>query len=310
MPVLPYLSATELIERVTPRQAVDAILDQLRDGFDPASDFARQDLPLDGGSVLIMPSKSRRYFGIKVATVADPGFNAEVPRIQGTYTLFAAESLSPVANIDAAALTLLRTPAVTFAAILPTLEKNHSPLKVVCFGTGPLGAAHVSMLEDLMSHKREIQSVTFVGLREQSTLSRYLSIKADSSAVSDAVSDANLIICATSSSEPLFTSELVRSDCVIAAVGSHVPFERELDSDLMSRSNVIVEDVQTALREAGDVVIPVVEGRLASSELISIASVARGEAQLNPDVPTVFKSSGMSWEDLAVASLAYESSQR
>lgn len=306
MSALPYLSASDLEERVTPRHAVDAIVNQLRGGFDPAADFDRQELNIHGGSVLVMPSSSARYFGIKVVTVAEAGFNDAVPRIQGTYTLFDGETLSPVLNIDAAALTLLRTPAVTFAAILATLEASVAPLHVVTFGTGPLGQAHHRMLASLMRDKREVVRHTFVGQKEQSAVPGYLSLRTQRDDVTEAVKEAHLIFCATSASEPLFDSSLVRDDCVIAAVGSHSLNARELDSALIRRSNVIVEDIHTSLREAGDIVRPMNEGMIQKSQLLSLAALIRGEVQLKSGVPTVFKSTGMSWEDLTIASLAYE----
>lgn len=115
-----------------------------------------------------------------------------------------------------------------------------------------------------------------------------------------AVRRADVIVCATTASEPLFPSAWVRDDAVVIAVGSHSPAARELPAELMGRASVVVEDRPTALREAGDVVLAIAEGTLGAADLIPMADVVRGR-ELPSDRPVVFKSVGMAWQDLVVA---------
>jgi ornithine cyclodeaminase len=49
---------------------------------------------------------------------------------------------------------------------------------------------------------------------------------------------------------------------------------RKLDSQLVGRAVVVVEDVRTALSEAGDVVLAIAEGQLRDDELIPMARAA------------------------------------
>jgi ornithine cyclodeaminase len=69
----------------------------------------------------------------------------------------------------------------------------------------------------------------------------------------------------------------------------------------MSRARVVVEDVATALREAGDVAMAVSEGVLAVSSLLSVADVVTGRVRFDGNRPRVFKSVGMAWQDLVAA---------
>src|SRR3954452_23881683 len=64
------------------------------------------------GQLLVMPSRHGRYAGVKLATVASDA----LPRIKGVYVLWDADTLAPIALMDGAALTLLRTPAVSAVA--------------------------------------------------------------------------------------------------------------------------------------------------------------------------------------------------
>ncbi len=108
-------------------------------------------------------------------------------------------------------------------------------------------------------------------------------------------------MCATSARTPLFDSALLRPDVVVVAIGSHEADARELDAAALARGTVVVEDVATALREAGDVVQAVAEGALAASDLVPLRDVVTGAVAPPADRPLVFKSVGMSWEDLVVA---------
>ena len=89
-------------------------------------------------------------------------------------------------------------------------------------------------------------------------------------------------------------------------MGSHEPDARELPGDVVARAQVVVEDEGTALREAGDVAIPVSERRLDPASLLSLRSVVRGDVAVDRSRLRVFKSVGMAWEDLVIASAIYE----
>jgi ornithine cyclodeaminase len=81
-------------------------------------------------------------------------------------------------------------------------------------------------------------------------------------------------------------------------MGSHTQDARELDTQILRRSTVVVEDRETALREAADVSSAVAAKELA--DVIALADLVAG-TKVDQDRPRVFRSVGMAWEDLAVA---------
>jgi len=99
----------------------------------------------------------------------------------------------------------------------------------------------------------------------------------------------------------LFDAALVADTAVVLAVGSHEPDARELPAALLARATVVVEDPGAALREAGDVVLAIADGALTAADLVPMRDVVVGTALPDPARPLVFKSTGMSWEDLVVA---------
>jgi ornithine cyclodeaminase/alanine dehydrogenase-like protein (mu-crystallin family) len=84
-------------------------------------------------------------------------------------------------------------------------------------------------------------------------------------------------------------------------VGSHEPDSRELDSALLARGSVVVEDTATALREAGDVILAIADGGLTAADLIPMRDLLTRSTAPPSDRPLVVKTVGMSWEDVVVA---------
>jgi ornithine cyclodeaminase/alanine dehydrogenase-like protein (mu-crystallin family) len=276
------LDAPEIAGLLSPADAVRAIEDALRSGFDPASDPARGRIPLSHGEFLIMPSEAGEFAGVKIVGVAPENPTRGLARIQASYLLFDSATLTPVAVLDGIAVTSLRTAAVSIAAVRAFFPQLESPVRVVMFGAGPAAVAHVATLRAVVS----VSSVTTIG-------------RAVSGSDLDAIAAADIIICATTARVPLFDPALVKDRAVVIAIGSHEPDARELDANLLGRSHVIVEDVATAMREAGDVIQAAAAGF--DLELIPLARAVTDPESIPFDRPIVFKSTGMSWEDLVIA---------
>ena len=253
-------------------------------------------MPSDGGGGL-------RHVGIKVTTVAPANPALGLPRIQGSYLLLDAATLGVVAVLDGIALTTLRTPAVSVAAVLGRLLESPDPLRVVVLGSGPQAHGHVATLAGALAGRRELAAVTQLvrdpsrtGPIDGARVTRLGAPEAD-----DALRAADVVVCATSAREPLFDAGLIADTAVVVAVGSHEPDVRELPAELCARATVVVEDRGAALREAGDVVLAIEDGALRAEDLVPMRDVVTGAVRPDPERPLVFKSTGMSWEDLVVA---------
>ena len=297
-----FVSAATVADTLSPASAVRAIEDALRTGFDPATDFPRKILDVKHGQLLVMPSQLQSSVGVKVATVAPDNPGRGLPRIQAVYVLFDALTLTPRLLLDGTALTTLRTPAVSVAAVKPALLAKDTPLHITVFGAGPQGTGHAATIADVVDAHRAIASVTYV-VRHPTAAGLppgNIVVEAHSPLADLAVYRADVIVCATGAGEPLFDSTGTKPDVIVIAVGSHDPDRREVDTQLVARAQVIVEDRDTALREGGDVVMAIAESDLSAGDLIPIKDVATGAATLVPGKAVFFKSSGMSWEDVVV----------
>jgi ornithine cyclodeaminase len=304
---LRWIGADELAGVLTPRFAVRALRAALAGGLDPEEDPARQSVPVPAGELLLMPSHSPRHAGVKLVSVAPGNADRGLPRIQGGYLLFDGGTLAPVALLDGIALTDVRTAAVS--ALAADLLAAPDAGDLVVFGTGPQAYAHVAALRAV----RPLRNVTVVG-RNRQRLDAFVEHVGKEGDLTvrpgrpDAVREADLVACCTTATAPLFDGAAVPGHCTVVAVGSHHPDARETDDALVDRADpVVVESRASALREAGDIILPVRAGLLDRDRLRTLAElVADPPAPGRPLRPRFFKSTGMAWEDLVLAGAAYE----
>lgn len=297
------ITADQVSDQLPMATAIAALEHALLSGLAPETSLPRSSVPLEQGSFLLMPSEHGAYAGVKVLTVA-PGNSARgLPKIQGNYLLFDADTLRPLALIDGVALTAIRTPAISALAIHHLAPAEAATLLV--FGTGPQALYHVRAVAAV----RNLRTVTVVGRSDTAAEAFVEKLRAEGydarHGTAADVAEADLITCCTSAREPLFDGSLVRQDAVVVAMGSHEPDAREVDDALLARSTVYVEDVETALREAGDVIIGIDNETITREDLHDLSTLVRDGAPPRKG-PAFFKSVGMGWQDLITACVAYE----
>lgn len=308
-PTLPaQLDAAEVRRRISPRSAREALERALAAGFDPAADPARVPVAAGEGQLLLMPSTIGDVTGVKIASVSPGNPERGLPRIQALYLLMDSATLTPIAILDGAELTAVRTPAVTAVAADHLAAPDAS--RAVIIGSGPQAQAHAHAMAEI----RELDDIVLVGRsreRLQAAVDRLVrgGLPARAAAedeTREAIRGAQIIVCATTAATPVLEDADIAPGAFVAAIGSHEPDKRELPAALLQRSLVVVEDSATALREAGDVIIAIEEGALGEDALVSLADVVAGRTARPADAPVVFKGTGMGWEDLAVAATALD----
>ncbi len=313
---LPLLDEARLRTLVPMTSAIVALEAALHEGSAPGATPPRTAVPTQAGQLLLMPAATARFVGVKLVSVAPDNASLGLPRIQGIYVLLDAVSLTPVALIDGVTLTSLRTPAVSAVALRQLAP--HRGLRLVVIGTGPQGYGHVEAMQAI----RPLTHVTVAG-RDRLRAAQMAQWVAERGIPVEVVAgpdlpeglerpirQADVVVCATTSSAPLFDGRWLSNEAAVVAVGSHEPNAREVDTQTVLRSTVIVETRETALREGGDVIIPIRNGDC-SAEVIAgdLAQLVQGHVRIPADRPRFFKSSGEAWEDLVVASAAYDRMQ-
>ncbi|MEO6712244.1 MAG: ornithine cyclodeaminase family protein [Mycobacteriales bacterium] len=290
--LLPYADAVE---------AVGVAALQLGPGADTPPRAIRD---VRHGQLLLMPAESASYIGVKLSTVAPANPERGIPRVQGLYALFDATTMQTLVTIDATELTVIRTAATS--ALSSRYLSRPDASHLVIFGTGPQAWGHV------LAHQaiRPIGTVGIVG-RSPEGVGRLverietLGLLAYA-ATADDVRSAHIVCTCTTAREPLFAGSALAADAHVIAIGSHEPHVRELDAATLRGANIVVEQRATAWREAGDLIMARAEGAIDESSVVADLAELVGGAGISSPRRSVFKSVGMAFEDLAVASLVYE----
>lgn len=312
MDAVKNLDAETVFATLSPAEAVAALRTALATDFDPTDDIPRTITDVTAGNMIFMPAEIGRWVGVKLAGVSVGNPDRGLPRIMAQYLMYDSATLELTTVIDGAALTTLRTPAVSVAAVEPALSRFTEPVKVLVFGAGPQGTGHVDTIAEVLDV--DLADVTFV-VRSPDQVSedvreRGRVLEAQTAEVDAAVRAADIIVTATSASEPLFSADLVKQGAVVMACGSHDPNSRELPAALFTSAMVVVEDLSTVLREAGDVILAIADGALDADSLVTMKQFTTGAVAPNDNQTVIFKGSGMSWEDLAVAAELVEKKSR
>lgn len=263
---------------------------------------ARSAYEVGAGQLLLMPGWDAGSLAVKVLTVRPAGLGPNGPRVQGVFVIFDLSSLAPVMVVDAAGVTALRTPAISAVATRHLAHPDAS--RLVVFGTGPQAVGHVHA----MGIVRRVTSVGIVGRTPGSAgrlASELRDAGVDAAAVGpEAVRDADLVCTCTTSRTPVFDGTLLPEQVHINAIGSHEPTARELDDATFAGATVVVDSLDMALREAGDVVMALNSGALAgATSLVPLPSVVRSGISGTSPTRTVFKSVGTAGQDLVTGEL-------
>ncbi|MFN8081918.1 MAG: ornithine cyclodeaminase family protein [Kineosporiaceae bacterium] len=310
---LPVLGETQLRGLVPMTAAIVALEAALYDGTAPGATPARTSVLTQAGQMLLMPAATSRFVGIKLVTIAPDNPAIGRPRIQGVYVLLDAVGLSPVAIVDGVALTSLRTPATSAVAIRRLAVKG--AVRLVVIGTGPQGYGHIEAVQAV----RPVSHLTVVG-RDRSRAEAMavwaarqgLTVEVVAGAdladgLEEPVRAADVVVCATTAHDPVIRGEWLKNEAVVVAIGSHEPDAREVDSATVLRSLVVVETRETALREGGDLLIPIRDGECGPEVITGdLAQLVKGHLKLDDPRPRLFKGCGEAWQDLVVASAAFD----
>lgn len=256
--------------------------------------------------LLLMPAFGGELAGVKIVSIVRSNPGRGLPAIQGVYVLFDGLTMTPLLVLDAAELTLARTAAMSLLAITelraaaPPLP---SPTVVTVFGTGPQALRHLEVLASAGEAELRCVARSDSGRDAVRRLADRLQRPIVLASPSD-VADSDLVVCATTTADPLFDSHLLGDRAVVVAVGSHDPDRRELDTALLDRGVVVVESLQAARSEAGEVILA--EAELGHDVVdATLGDLVRGRLGELPAGPRVFKSVGEGWQDLAVAGVAH-----
>lgn len=258
--------------------------------------------------LLLMPAWSGGGFGgVKIVNVTPGNAARGLPSIMASYLLFDETTGKHLAIFDGATLTARRTAAVSALAARHLARNDAKTLLVVGAGRVarelPAAFSAVRPIDKILVWNRtEASGNAMVDeLREESFAAEF------SADLQAAVGQADIVSCATLSTEPVVRGAWLRPGQHLDLIGAFTPQMRETDDEAMRRAKVFI-DTGASLTEAGEIRQPLEAGVIARGDICGTLYDLCGSKKpwrQARDI-TLFKGVGHAVEDLAAATLALE----
>ena len=273
-------------------------------------------LPERVGALGLMPGymDNIKSMGVKVITIFAGNQGTQYDSHIGAVLLFEAEHGVLQAIMDASSITGIRTAAVSGLATRLLARDDAHDLAIL--GSGVQAQTHL----DAMLCVRPIKRVRVWSrnadnakhFADKESRKRGITVEPIASA-QQAVAGADIICTTTSSPEPVLRGEWIAAGAHINAVGSSVPFTRELDTQAVVKSRLFVDRRESTLNEAGDFLMPKKEGALGDEHILGEIGellLDKVKGRQSPQDITLFKSLGIAVEDVASAYHIYKQANK
>jgi len=276
-------------------------------------------VPDGSGVVLFMPAfvpagaDSPAAAGVKVVSVFAGNRERGLPTINALVVTVDPTTGVPTGLLEGAAVTALRTGAVSGAATDLMARRDARTLAVI--GAGAQGVTQAAAVCAV----RGIEEIRVYDLFPQSraTFAERLSpwlpeatprvVAAESA--EQAVTGADVICTATTATSPVFEDAWLAPGTHINGIGAYTPEMQEIPDATVARARIVVDEVDAALHEAGDLIQAIARGAIGREAVsIELGAVAAGQVpgRESDEQITFFKSVGNAIQDMIVCGAALE----
>ena len=299
--MIPFFSGAQVREAVSPDRALEAV----RDAFVA---YARGEWTMPPkvyvpaypeGDFRAMPALGAGHALLKWVT-SFPGNPAQgLPTVTGLVLLSDARNGMPRAVLDAGAVTSLRTGAAAVLAA-ETLGRADAETAAV-IGAGVNGEAAA---RTFLARGRRVQLWDIDRARTESVAER---IGAEVAPGRDEALAADLLVTVTPGRSVLLEEGSLRPGQHASLMGADGPGKAEIAVEELARVHVFCDDWEQASHN-GELVHALEAGRLQGADVTELGAVLAGDAEgrRNEDEVTVFDSTGLAIQDLAIALAAME----
>ncbi len=260
---------------------------------------------LPRGDFRTMPAylPSLSIAGVKIVNVhpGNPGLG--LPTVMALTVILDIATGQPVAIINATRLTDMRTGAAGAIAAKHLSRAKEIVLGVI--GTGRQAEAQVAAI----SRELTIKQIRIWGRNPQHVrrlADRFMEYPCLAASI-EKVCDCDVLVTTTPSTSPIVKSEWIHEGTHINAIGADAPGKEELDPEILRRAEVFVDDPAQAIH-SGEINVPISKGLYHAGDLAgTLGEVVIGKkSRSGPGAITVFDSTGLAIQDLAIAKIAMQ----
>jgi len=250
-------------------------------------------------------------FGLKAICVFPENPAKGKDAHQGAVLLFSRESGELLALMNASEITAIRTAAVSAVATRLLAREDAQQLGII--GAGVQARSHLAALAAVRPITRA--RVACRNIEHAVQLAREMQFSFPIEAVrtnEEAVREADVIVTATSSLEPVINKDWISPGAHVNAIGTHSPNSREIDSATMAAARIFVDRHESALNESGDYLLAAKEGFLTPESIVGEIGellIETKAGRTSSAEITLFKSLGLAIEDVVSADYVYKKAQ-
>ena len=299
-----YLKESDVGQLVSVPEVIEALDTAFRDqAVGKAWTNPRNRLRLPGTMLHMMAGAIPGYFGYKAYAVT-------AGKAQFFFYLYSAQTAQLLAMIEADTLGQKRTGAAT--GLATRLMASDDATDATLFGAGWQAEAQLLAMHAV----RQLKRVWIVNKRPERR-QRFIEkmqpqVKPELMAASspeDAVRQSQIVTTITSSREPVLKGEWLVSGVHVNAAGGNLLLRREVDDEVVLRSNrIVVDSIEQSKIESGEFLGVIESGRRHWEDFVELRDVVAGFKPGRKDASeiTFFKSGGLAMEDVAIGKLVYE----
>jgi alanine dehydrogenase len=263
------------------------------------------------GVFLFMPAYLEREnsFGTKIISVFPMNLSLGRSTLQAVYLLNDPTTGEFLTLMDGVLITAMRTGATSAVATKYLARENSETLGIIGAGAqAPFQAeaiCQVRPIQRILVYDRELERTQNFSKMVFEDLQIPVKVMTTSREV---VMESDILVTVTTSAVPVFKGRDLKTGTHINAVGAYTPEMRELDEVTVKRSKIVVDTYEGCMAEAGDLLIPMRDGKLFKEGIYAdLGEIVLGQkpGRIRDDEITLFESVGFALEDLVTARLAY-----
>jgi ornithine cyclodeaminase len=312
--VLGYASCADAMRGVLAARARGEVFQPLRSVLIP-----------DGatGLMALMPSyQAGAGYALKAICIVPGNPATGLDSHQGIVLLSSQDTGQPLAVLNASAVTEIRTAAVSAVATGLLARPDADVLAIV--GTGVQARSHLmaiaatrALAEVRIAGSAPARAAKFAADIAPAALAEVgasaVPVRACESARA-AVNGAAIVVTVTSSVAPVLQAGWLSPGTHINAVGACLPHTRELDTQTVAQAALFADSRESLLAESGDYLLAAADRAVGPGHIRAeigdlLAGLAPGQGRRDDTEITIFESLGLAAEDLAAATVAYQTAR-
>ncbi len=250
--------------------------------------------------------------GLKWVNVHPKNERFGLPAVMALILLSDPRTGLPLAIMDGTFITNLRTGAAGGIAAKYLARKDSSVVALV--GCGAQARTQLMALKYLFKIKLVYVWGNKIEYAKQFLRdTRHYGLKMQiKEKISECVKDADIVVTTTPARSPIVKSAWIKEGTHINAIGADARGKEELEPSLLKRARIIVDDWNQA-SHSGEINVPLAKGIIKKKDIYATLGeilVGQKKARANARQITIFDSTGLAIQDLAVANLVYKKAMK